>query len=352
MSRPLVAALAVVVAATHAWAGTGYWLPKKAERYVPPCLEGPERVDLAPDGIFRCDALPAQVTFPMGFEVRALEDRHSATLITVHPGGALAFHYTVTTWRPTDSNIIAEIDTAQDALLRQLTIIDGVEVLGHTSAKVKGAPVGRAVTFTDRQGKLRGEMRTFIRTGWGISLISFGNDGDLLAPSGAIARAFFDSLRMLEPKPPAELELSTITRVRLPAGAYRLPSGGGPHFYLVPGALAHMAVFDGGPTRDCTAVLTQARSAAVMQQLIQSGGVRSEVHDVRAVGDNNNRWRGELGSRSGPGRLSMVGLIHCASDTRLVMVQVNGETPLSALEPLLDVVAASVGAGPILPKHR
>jgi hypothetical protein len=346
MSLRLVVAMAFVLVATQARAGTGYWLPKKASKYVPPCLGQTSRLDLAPDGIFRCDALPAQVTFPMGFEVRALDDRHSATLITVHPGGALAFHYTVTTWRPTDANITAEIDTAQDAMLRQMTIIDGVKVLGHAPAKLKGAPVGRAVTFTDRQGKLRGEMRTFIRTGWGISLISFGNDGDLLGPSGAIARAFFDSVRMVDPKSPPDLKLSDQTLVRLPAGAYPLPRPeGAPYFFLLPGVLAHMAVFDGGPTANCKAALTQARSPQVMQQLIQAGGVRSEVHDVRAVGDNNNRWRGELGSRSGPGVLAMVGLIHCASDERLVMVQLNGEGPVTALEPLLDVVAASVGAG-------
>jgi hypothetical protein len=338
----------LLFAAVPARAGTGYWLPKPVSRYVPPCLTDVARPDLGPSGVFRCAALPARVTFPAGYDLRAVEDANgpSATVLTVSPGGAVVFHYTVTTWRPEDPDLTQQIDREQERMLAQLTIVDGVKILGRADVSLPGLGPGRAVTFTDRQRQVRGEMRSFIVTGFGLSLIAFGSGDHELAPDGSIARAFFASLRRAEVAPPPPLEVTPAVRLALPPGAYALsspPMGSVRSWmYLVPGALAHLAVLDAGAQATCLQGLTQARDRALLQQVIGGGKLGVTVDEVQVVDERTNRWRGTIRSSVGPGALSTVGLIHCAPDTHLLMIQANGETPQTTLTTLLEPALATL----------
>jgi len=345
----LFAALGLAPVA-HADAESRAWVPMLPQ-VGPPCLSGRERVDLRPDGVLRCPALPVQVTFPTGFELRRVEDGTGATLITLADGGALVLNYTVTTWRADAADVGREIDTAQEQLIKQLTMVQGPKVLGHVDATLAGTERGRALSFTDRQGQLRGEMRTFMTTGFGFTVVALGTEEGLFKPDGAMARAFMNSLRVVPAAPPAPLAVASGAALRLPAGAYLLregSGGGGRQFlYLVPGLLAQLVIMDIPTPQSCDADLRRASEPAMLKELVGAAGLDLVLDGAPQVEPGRVRWRGRLtrarGGSGATGDVRSVGAMQCLATGRaggallVTMLRADNEA-----EPLERALAAMV----------
>ncbi len=324
-------------------AGRGLWLPQATRHYAPPCINGASRLDLAPDGIFKCASLPARVTFPMGFDLRVVESPLSATILTVDTGGALAFHYTITTWRPSDPGINRTIDDGQEDLLRQLTIVQNIKILSHEAIELPGFPPGRKVRFTDGQNYVRGEMHTFILPGWGLSMISIGHDEALLRPQGAMAQAFFKSMQSVQTSTPKPLKITTSIELKLPPGAYRVDSPKSRVWtYLIPNSLAHSTIVDAGSIPDCKKALEQTKKPGALQQLIKMRNARSTFSKAQTVDAQTNSYQGRHHALDGSGVLEAVGLIHCTSENNLLLLQVSGQSSVGDLKSLLGVLGASL----------
>jgi hypothetical protein len=351
----LLGALTTPALALASDAGSGRaWAPNLPQ-VGPPCLMGSERVDLRPDGVFRCPALPAEVTMPTGFDIKRVEDRGGATLVTVTDGAALAFHYTVTTWRSDDPGVVTEIDQAQEQLLQMLTLVQGPKVLSHADATLGGAERGRTITFTDRQNKIKGEMRTFMIPGFGLTVVALGGDSSFVKPSGAIATAFFDSLHLVAPPAPAPLTLASGARLELPPGAYQLRdnTGGGSRqlLYLVPGLMSQIMLLDVPSSTPCDSTVREAQMPSALTSLVASAGVSLVLDGAPVASSDAVRWRGRLTrARSGDNMagLANVGLIQCLKSRdgkgpgSLVLLLLIADNKVEVLERAREQMASSI----------